>query len=253
MDRTPLEENLRLLEPEWRESLPSTNSELVGRLASGQKLASGFVLAAREQTAGRGRLGRSWSSAPGRDLCFSFALRTNAPPERLASLPLVVGLGVACGLDAFGLDAQMKWPNDILVRGKKICGILCERVSNRPDHVVAGVGCNVNMDREDAARIDKPATSLRIETGQPHAIADVLERLRASLPPWLAQWRQGGFASVRGAWLQRSAPLGQRVLVRTPGQERSGRPVGFGPHGELLLEGADGAVVSIWAGDIETG
>ncbi len=242
---------VRLLEPEWRDRLPSTNSELVRRLAAGEELVSGYLLAAREQTAGRGRLGRSWTTAPGRDLCFSFALRTEMPAEEIASLPLVVGLGLAYGLDACGVTSVVKWPNDILVRSRKICGILCERVSNRPAYVVAGVGCNVNMSPENAARIDKPATSLLMETGRTQNIDDVLLELRRALSPWLEQWRRGGFSCVRGAWLERSADLGERVTVRTPGKEKSGRPAGFGPQGELLLEGDDGKVTPVWAGDIE--
>lgn len=250
---TDTAESIPFLKPEWRRRLASTNSELVRRLAAGQELACGHVLAAHEQTAGRGRLGRSWNSAPGRDLCFSFVLRTTAPAEQLASLPLVVGLGVAYGLDAYGVASVMKWPNDILAGNRKLCGILCERVSSRPDCVVAGVGCNVNMRPEDAARIDKPATSLLIETGRSYAVEDVLSQLLRSLPHWLAHWRQGGFASVRTAWLERSAPLGEQVTVRTPGTERKGRPAGFGPLGELLLDEGGGIVTPVWAGDIETG
>ncbi len=252
-DRTDQGRGFHLLEPEWEERLASTNSELVRRLSTGEALASGYLLAVREQTAGRGRLGHTWNSAPGRDLCFSFVLKTTAAAEEIASLPLVVGLGVSYGLDVYGVASRVKWPNDILVGGKKLCGILCERVSSCPEYVVAGVGCNVNMDREDAARIDKPATSLLLETGRVHAIDDVLRDLRQAMTPWLEQWRQGGFAAVRAAWLERSADLGERVTVRTPGQERRGRPAGFGPQGELLLEGDDGKVTPVWAGDIETG
>lgn len=240
------------LDPEWQERLESTNSELVRRLSSGRGVASGHVLAAREQTAGRGRLGREWTTVPGRDLCFSFALRTTASAEQLASLPLVVGLGVAEGLEFFGVEARMKWPNDILVREKKMCGILCERVSARAEYVVAGVGCNVNMAPEQAEHIDKPATSLLIETGQSHTIDEVLRQLLPDLAVRLDQWQQGGFAAVRTAWLERSAPLGGRVTVRAPGKVRQGRPAGYGPLGELLLEGDNGVVEPVWAGDIET-
>ena len=218
-------EGVHLLEPEWRQKLPSTNSELVRRLAAGEDMVSGHMLAAREQTAGRGRLGHSWTTAPNRDLCFSFVLRTTAPAEQIASLPLAVGLGISYGLDGYGVASGMKWPNDILVGGKKICGILCERVSLRPDFVVAGVGCNVNMGSEDAERIDKPATSLLIETGQTYVIDDVLLRLRQALPIWLEQWRQGGFAAIREAWLARSTPLGSVSRYVCPDRSAmAGRP-----------------------------
>jgi BirA family transcriptional regulator, biotin operon repressor / biotin---[acetyl-CoA-carboxylase] ligase len=241
---------------QWHDRLPSTNSYLVERLADEPRLASGTVVAARCQTAGRGRHARSWQSTPGRDLAFSFVLRAAVPPEWLPSLPMAASLGVAAALDAFGIAPLLKWPNDVLVGGRKLCGILSEFVHGGNETAethtaVVGIGVNVNMNESEARAIDRPATSMRIETGREWPVEGVLEAVLDALPPPLTAWEQHGFAGIREAWLRRTLPAGQSLSVSEGGQRRTGRLRGFGPHGELLLMDAAGAEHTVVLGDVD--
>lgn len=239
---------MEFLAPEWHDRLPSTNTSLLERLREGEELPSGFVLAAREQTAGRGRYQRQWVSGVGRDLTFSALVRSRVEPFRLVSLPLAVALGVAVVLEERGIAARTKWPNDLLVGGRKICGILAEREG---DGVVIGIGLNVNMGEEGAAVIDRPVTSMRIETGREHAIDELLGRILRELPDWVEIWEQDGFAGLRQAWETRCVGLGEEIAIGEGGKRASGVLEGFGDAGQLLLRQRDGTVCQVWSGDLE--
>ena len=233
---------MRFQKPQWHDELPSTNTTLVQWLRAGRNLPAGFVLAARSQTAGRGRYERRWLARPGRNLTFSVLLRSNASPLQFLSLPQAAALGVAAYLEENGLVAQTKWPNDVLVGGRKICGILAERCTG----VVLGIGLNVNMDADEAASIAQPATSLRIETGAEREVEGALDELLAHLQVWIERWEKGGFAALSGAWKSRCANLGQYVTVGG----RTGVVLGFGPAGQLLLREDDGTRREVWTGDV---
>ena len=125
------------------------------------------------------------------------------------SLPQAAALGVVAYLEENGLAAQTKWPNDVLVDGRKICGILAEPCNG----VVLGIGLNVNMDADEAAAIGQPATSLRIETGTERDIVRALDELLAHLQVWIGRWEKGGFAALSVAWESHCANLGQYVAV----------------------------------------
>ena len=163
---------MQFASPEWHQTLTSTNQVLLQRLAAGEDLPTGFVLAAYEQTAGRGRYQRRWLSQAKRDLTFTFLLRPEAQGDRLASLTLAVALGVRVALATFGVEARTKWPNDLLVDGYKICGILAERAGQ---DLVIGIGLNINMDEAVAARLDRPVTSLYLQTGVEYAVETILD------------------------------------------------------------------------------
>lgn len=237
---------MKFQQPQWHDELPSTNTTLSEWLREGRELPDGLVLAARAQTAGRGRYERRWLAQPGRNLTFSMLLRSAAPNMQLLSLPMAAALGVATYLEACGIVAQTKWPNDVLVGGRKICGILAERGAA----VVLGIGLNVNMDADAAAAIDRPATSLRIETGAESAVEEVLDELLIHLEEWIAHWQVGGFAALRAAWESRCANMGEYVEVGEDAARRTGVVLGFGAAGQLLLREDDGTKVEVWAGDI---
>jgi len=169
----------RFLPPEWVDELPSTNTELLARVRANKGLARGTVLAARTQTAGRGRQQRTWQTEPGRNLTFSFLWRGRVSEAWVPSLAQALSLGIATYIEGEGISAAIKWPNDILVSGRKISGILCERLGAGGDEaiVVAGIGLNVNMTPEEAAKIEQPATSLRIETGAERSVESTLDGL----------------------------------------------------------------------------
>ena len=244
---------MKFLPVEWHEKLASTNTELLERLRGGRPLPSGFVLAAREQSAGRGRYERRWLSRPGRDLTFSFFVRTRAGFPQAASLSMAAALGAACAIETFGRPTRTKWPNDILVKNRKVGGILAEQgdVSSAPGSaLVVGMGINVNSTEAEIAAIDKPATSMRLETGREYKIENVLERVLQALSGWIDRWERGGFTAIRKEWEARCAGVGRDVTVVEANDRKSGILEGFGKDGQLLLRGNDGAVREVWAGDL---
>ena len=235
----------------WEDSLPSTNARVRELLAARPGLPHGFALAAREQTGGVGRLGRRWVSAAGRDIALSVLLRpAGVEVAGFVSLPLALALGVVDLLTALGPAARTRWPNDVLVGRRKICGILCEQADTPAGPaVIAGIGLNVNMPAGVADRIDQPATSLAIETGRAHDVGRTAADLAGALARRYDRWVREGFAGLRDDWQRVSAGVGRPAIVQTAGRSLSGVLVGFGPYGELILHEATGAITSIWSAD----
>jgi len=230
---------------QWFDRLPSTNIFLKERMAVESELPSGTVVAARDQTQGRGRRGRDWLSAANENLTFSILLLGNGDPRKLPAAAMAAAVAVAELLQAEGVPADLKWPNDVRVGGKKICGILSEGVSGG---IIVGIGLNVNMRCAD--HIDQPATSILLETGERRNIDELLEKLLPHLAARLAEWEQGGFPKVRKNWEANVPSLGKPVTVRDGDSERSGLLAGFGEDGELLLQEESGTVSPVWAGDV---
>lgn len=241
--------------PEWVDRVTSTNTVLLERLGAGERLPFGTVLAAREQTAGRGRGLHLWRSEPNRDLACSLVLEVPADPQRLPSLALAVALGVAAALEQSAIPARTKWPNDVVVGGRKIAGILPELPSASAARaaVVVGVGVNVNMSAAEAAAIEQPATSILAETGRPEEVEKVLERLLRHLSPRLAAWGAGGFTALSTEWNSRCLGLGQSVEVEDGATRRRGTLAGYGAAGQLLLRQPDGRAIEVWSGSLNLG
>ena len=243
------------LTPEWHDKLPSTSKVILERIKSGENIPSGFVLATLEQTAGHGRFDRHWISKPGKDLTFSFLMETRADIKQLASLSMAVALGVASSLDTFGVHSYTKWPNDLLVKGKKICGIIVEECHGPPFHgeaAVVGVGLNVNMGPEDANNIDRPVTSAFIETGEKYLLKTVLETIIQMLPDLLSLWEDEGFTGIRDDWTFRSSCIGKTVTVQQGKLWKTGTLMGFGEWGQMLVRSDDGSTHHIWSGELES-
>ena len=235
-------------EPEWFVELDSTNVALAAISKNPEMAKDGRVVAARSQTSGKGRLGRSWFSQPGRDLTFSFLLCGDVSFEHAASLPMVVSLAVAELIESYGINANTKWPNDLYVTEHKICGILTERITK--ENVVVGVGLNVNMDEVSTKSIPSPATSLFIETGKTYEVEHILNELLTCLGPWIDRWRVEAFSSIRNPWLHRCLHMGKRVSVGEGVGKKEGTAIGLGDAGQLLIRQATGELLEIWAGDL---
>lgn len=236
----------------WYDKLDSTNACMRDRFYSDLKLQNGLVIAAREQTAGRGRKERKWISRPDTNLCFSIFLETVAPLIEVPSLTMAVTLGMVEMLVPAGIRAIPKWPNDVLVGDKKICGILSERVehpASRRTGIIVGIGLNVNMSTDEAAAIDRPATSMLIEKGQAYDLAKTLDAIFHPLEYWIEQWKLGGFPTIQKTWTEKSGPIGKRLTVHDGDLKKSGTLAGYGDHGELLLKTTTG-IETIWSGDI---
>lgn len=230
---------------QWHDQLASTNTHLKDRLDSGAVLGSGTIIAAHEQTQGRGRQGRHWLAARDTNLTFSVFIRTECPPEWLPSASMAAAIAVAELMEARGLNPTLKWPNDVMVNGRKISGILAEIATGG---IVIGIGLNVNM--PDASHIDQPATSLLIESGQTHNLERLLEQLCGFLGRALEKWIAAGFGGIRRDWESRIPNLGQRVTVRDGDSTSRGTLEGFGEYGELRMRLDDGRLIQIWAGDL---
>lgn len=230
---------------EWKERLASTNTTLRDRAERSQGLPSGTVIAAREQTSGRGRLDRAWFSGRDENLTFSLYLRAATDPRRLPAASMAAALAVTDLLADEGIPPSLKWPNDVLVQGKKICGILSEAVSGG---LIIGVGLNVNM--ETADHIDQPATSMRIESGKRFDCGQLLPALLEKLVPHLTAWQKDGFAGIRESWEARIPTLGKPIRVRDGSHYRDGVLAGFGEDGELLLQNSDSSISPIWSGEL---
>ena len=226
-------------------SLASTNDEAV-RLAR-EGAAHGTVVHADQQTAGRGRLSRRWSSPPG-NLYLSIVLRPDVPLSRTIEIAFVAALAVADAVDALlprQVRATLKWPNDVLVSGGKIAGILLEQSD---DALILGIGLNV----------------LRPPTGVSYQVATIVgcgglatvdgtrSRLLAAFSDWFGIWQQDGFEPIRVAWLARAHPVGSELSVRMGEGIVIGEFAGLDVDGALLLDTPEGRR-RVVAGDVQVG
>ncbi len=230
----------------------STNSVAFKRAIDGAP--HGEVVIADEQTAGRGRRGRSWVSPPGCNVYLSVVLRPEIDPARAPELTLLTAVAVAETLREAGVRASIKWPNDLLVDGKKVGGILTELSADvdRTAFVIVGIGINVNSS-VDAFPVDVAqfATSLQMARGGEQVPRALLTAaLLTKLETWFDTWTDEGFEPVRVAWKSLSATLGHEVLVRNDAREVRGLAIDIDATGALLLE-CGGAVERIVSGDIE--
>ena len=249
-------------------STGSTNADLLARAAAGAP--EGVVLAAEEQTAGRGRMGRSWLSPPRAALTFSLLVRPDTvSPARRGWLPLLAGVSVASAVRAAtGVDARLKWPNDVLAGPAKLGGILAEAVG---DAVVVGIGLNVSTEPGELPPPGPtpggalPATSLRVlaaagqaAPGQGAGSGDrerLLTEILAVFEHWYQAWRQAAGdpdrCGLRAEYTRLCATIGLQVRVERPGSQLlSGLAVGVDPDGRLLVRVSSGAEVPVAAGDV---
>jgi BirA family biotin operon repressor/biotin-[acetyl-CoA-carboxylase] ligase len=213
----------------------------------------GTVAVADKQNAGRGRRGRVWQSPAGKDIYFTLLLRPDFAPDKASGLTLVMALSVAQAVEGFcGLAVGIKWPNDIVVNGKKICGILTE-MNVEPgyiQYVVIGAGINVNLAQfpED---ISKTATSLFLEssTQWPRAelLQNVLKRFEYNYEVFL-QTRD--LTGIRTEYMKHLVNVDKQVRVLDPGGEFEGIARGIDSSGELLVEKESGEIVKVYAGEV---
>ncbi|HEX2580772.1 MAG TPA: biotin--[acetyl-CoA-carboxylase] ligase [Dongiaceae bacterium] len=211
--------------------------------------AEGCAVLAGEQSAGRGRRGRSWHSPRG-NLYLSWIVRPGTPPAQAASLGFVAQMAAAAALWAatpqIGERLAYKWPNDLLCGGRKISGLLLES-DGGGDWVVIGIGINLVDHPREALY---PTTDLMSETGQkvaPHACA---ERLGEAFAPLYAEWRHNGFSGLRPAWRARAAGIGGAITVLRGEDTLRGIFEDIDEDGFLLVRTIDGIVHRIGAGDV---
>jgi BirA family biotin operon repressor/biotin-[acetyl-CoA-carboxylase] ligase len=214
----------------------STNSVL---LEETKRIDSPVLLAAEEQTAGRGRRGRRWHGAPGRDLAFSLARRTVRPARELAALSLVAGVAVAKALRAFGVSrAALKWPNDLLVDGAKLGGILVEtRSQGSATLAVIGIGINFASKPGLQRRLRRRVASVTDLVSRAPSRNEIVRKIVLTLLEALDAFEARGFEAARAEWLALHAHAGQRLRVRlADGRLLTGIAAGLADDGCLRLQ-----------------
>ena len=214
----------------------------------------GALVLAEQQTAGRGRRGRSWHSPPGTGIWMSLILEPRIHVNRVPQLTLLAAVALCRSLkQTTGLPVGIKWPNDLLIRGRKISGILLESVAEdeRLQYVVAGIGINVNQEAEDFPEdLRNKAASLKMEAGRP---MDREQLLASFLKEWESlymHYLKNGFAIVRTLWESYSVTLGCKVEVQTSEGLVSGKALQLDEQGGLRIDRGNGNVTTVYAGEV---
>jgi len=225
----------------------STNADLLAAIGN---LSSPVLLVAHEQTAGRGRAGRSWLSAPGKSLTFSLAWKFGMPVHALVGLPLVVGIAIAEALAVFDVHVKLKWPNDVLHERSKLAGILIETAGSGRDAswAVTGIGINLALDDDMLAQIGQPVANLPqlAEADRNRLMATLLNHLAEAMQ----QFEQHGLHAFVDRWNALHAHAGQPVMIVDHGVVvHEGIAAGIDWIGRLLIDTAAGRV-AVMAGDV---
>jgi len=232
----------------YRQSVTSTND--LARALAAQGAPEGTLVLAEEQTAGRGRLGRTWLAPQGTSLLLSLIFRPALRPAQAFRLAMLCSLAAARAMETMtALPIHLKWPNDLVLRGQKLGGVLSESslTGERLDFVIVGLGLNVNLDVSTLPEIAATATSLSAALGRPVARLPLLQRLLQEVEAGYGDVAQG--EALRAAWAARLSTLGQMVRV-TGGTEDEGLAEGVDADGALLLRRADGTLGRITVGDV---
>jgi BirA family biotin operon repressor/biotin-[acetyl-CoA-carboxylase] ligase len=220
------------------------------RAAAGDGAAEGFVAVTDHQTDGRGRRGRTWADEPGESLMFSLLLRPTAPVEALAPLALVIGIGLA---EALPVPARIRWPNDVVVGGRKIAGILTELETpvGGDRYVVAGIGVNVNTPPDRLPPTDRlPATSLLAETGVRSDRLALLHDVAGSIEAAYDTWAASGLVGLLTRFRALDDLAGRDVALQLGAQTVAGRAAGIDETGRLVVAFADGGERRLDAGEV---
>jgi BirA family biotin operon repressor/biotin-[acetyl-CoA-carboxylase] ligase len=245
-----LADPLFLLDAQWIEqagsdwavrvydSIDSTNAQAMRLIDDGESLP--LLVLAERQTAGRGRRGRKWVSPFAENLYYSLAMRVDGGMRRLEGLSLLVGLAVVKMLQEMGINgAGLKWPNDILVGGRKLAGVLLELTGDPADvcHVVIGIGINVNMRASD--EVDQSWTSMLLESGGVIDRNQVVARLNKELGAYLSAHRETGFGAFQAEWEANHLWQGRPVTLLAGSSAVEGVVVGIDAVGALRLRVGD--------------
>jgi BirA family biotin operon repressor/biotin-[acetyl-CoA-carboxylase] ligase len=234
------------------EQTTSTNDVMEKLARDGVK--EGVVVFAESQTKGRGRLGRVWTSPTRKGLWFSILLRPELRPQETTQLTVAAATALWRAIhEETGLSPEIKWPNDILIRGKKVVGILTELSAevDRVKHVTVGIGVDVNLAvNEFSPELRKIATSLRIESGAPVSRPDLATTILRELDRDYARVCAGKFAEVADEWEEHCTTIGQRIAVTMGDRKLRGRAESLDDDGALLLRTEHGRLERIIGGDV---
>ena len=236
----------------YREECASTQDMAAELARAGEP--EGLVVIAETQTQGRGRKGRGWVSPPGAGIYLSVILKPGLKPSQIIQIPLVAGVAAARAIRAeSGLAPDIKWPNDILIGGKKVAGILTEMSCelDRVNHVILGIGINVNTRKSDLPEpVRDSATSLCAECGRNLSRVALVQRFLTELEAVYGSYLADGFESIRQEWKSFSSTIGSQVEITDGAESLTGEALDIDADGFLLLKTASGRTERIVAGDV---
>ncbi|USB35051.1 biotin--[acetyl-CoA-carboxylase] ligase [Paenibacillus sp. YPG26] len=249
MNSSTFGKQLKILE------VTTSTQEEVRRLAE-EGAPEGTLVIAEEQTGGRGRLGRKFFSPPGKGIWMSLLLRPDRPLSCAPQLTLLFAVAVCRAIKAAtGVESGIKWPNDLLVQGRKISGILLESVAedDRIRYCIAGIGINANMTIEDyPEELRSIVTSLQLESGKPVNRPAVIGAVMSELEQLYRLYLEEGFTPIAHLWEALSVTINKVVTVHTSRGLVSGYAVGIDGNGALILEKA-GERFTVFSGDVQLG
>lgn len=237
----------------FEEQLPSTQP--VAHQLAQEGAAAGTVVICEEQTAGRGRMQREWVSQKGKGIWMSVILRPDVPPYEAPQFTLVAAVAIARAIeDVAEIRPQIKWPNDLLIDGLKITGILTELQAD-PDLVnalIMGIGINVNHEQADFPdEIQTIATSLNIQSGKEIDRAVLIARILYYLEQYSMMYVENGFSPIKKQWEEYSCTIGQMIKVTTVREVFYGKALSITNDGVLKVQLDDGKIKSVISADIE--
>jgi BirA family transcriptional regulator, biotin operon repressor / biotin---[acetyl-CoA-carboxylase] ligase len=237
----------------YEESVESTQ-KIAHRLAH-EDAPEGTVIIAEEQLSGRGRMDRKWHSPKYTGIWMSIILRPNIPLPKAPQLTLLTAAAIVQGIeDITGVQPEIKWPNDILINGKKVTGILTELVAeaDRINSVIIGIGMNVNQTKEDfPVELQEIATSLLLEKGGKVSRADLIKSIFMNLEKLYLLYLEEGFFPIKLLWESYAISIGRKITARTLTHTIVGKAQGITDDGVLIIEDELGKTHHVYSADIE--
>lgn len=250
---------MKMLHTKWAgkeyrylEETGSTNDDCVRFLKEGAE--HGVVVVAGQQNTGKGRRGRNWSSPPGESVYMTLGLKPDFAPDKASMLTLVMALSVVRAIEQVcpEEEAFIKWPNDIVMGGRKVCGILTEMhlAGDRIDCVVIGVGINVNS-RAFASELAQTATSLFLESGQMYDCDSMIASILESFEWYYERFvEKCDMSAIMGEYVEKMINKDKEVRVLDPRGEFTAIARSINEKGELLVEKEDGTTEAVYAGEV---
>lgn len=240
-------------EVHYEESVTSTQK--VAHKLAYEDVPEGAIVVAEEQVTGRGRLDRTWFSPKYTGIWVSIILKPTIPPQKAPQLTLLAAVGVVRGIKAAaGIQCEIKWPNDILINGKKVVGILTElqAEADRINAVIIGIGINVNQQLEHFPEdLRETATSLAIEARKKLNRSTILQAILKEMEDLYIDYLENGFQVVKLLWESHAVSIGKQIKARTINETITGKALGITDDGVLLLEDENGTIHHIYSADIE--
>lgn len=231
------------------------STQKVAHKLAQEQAPEGTLVIAEEQVTGRGRMARPWHSPKGTGIWMSLLLKPALPPQKAPQFTLIAAVAVVQAIhDVSGIQVEIKWPNDLLLHGRKLTGILTELQadSEQIHSLIIGIGMNINQQKEDFPDdLSSIATSLSIEKGELISRAAIVQRVMYHLERYYDIYMKKGFAPIKLLWESYAISIGKNITARTLNGTLTGVASGITDEGVLLLEDSEGTIHPIYSADIE--